>query len=178
VRVGVEYFQRELETPIIDRVTTEASRIDDQRERRWLAYTYWTPAPSWALSAEIIFETFDRESSPEEFDPKGIDTLLIPVVVRYFAPGGWFAQLGASYLHQEVRRPGQQPDLEGSDDVVLLEGAVGYRLPDRRGLISLEARNLLDDRFSYQDENFRTSETRRSPIPVEAVVLARLTLNF
>jgi outer membrane receptor protein involved in Fe transport len=67
---------------------------------------------------------------------------------------------------------------DGEDDFMLFDAAIGYRLPDRRGIISLEGRNLLDEDFSYQDDNFRTSDIRRSEYVPARVIFGRLTLNF
>jgi hypothetical protein len=58
---------------------------------------------------------------------------------------------------------------------------VGYRLPKRLGIVSLEVRNLLDEDFSYQDLNFITSEPFASsdiPFIPDRTILARITLSF
>jgi outer membrane receptor protein involved in Fe transport len=36
----------------------------------------------------------------------------------------------------------------------LTDVSIGYRLPKRWGVISLEVRNLFDEEFGYQDTNF------------------------
>jgi hypothetical protein len=61
----------------------------------------------------------------------------------------------------------------------LLEAAIGYRLPNRRGILSLEGRNLLDEEFFYRNINFQTSEPvyYQRFIPHRTLFL-RLTLNF
>jgi outer membrane receptor protein involved in Fe transport len=74
---------------------------------------------------------------------------------------------------------------EEDDTFFVVDAFVGYRIPRRAGVISLEATNLLDSGFNFQDDNFRTSAATselgnvRAPMYVpERAVFARLTLSF
>lgn len=40
----------------------------------------------------------------------------------------------------------------------IVNAAIGYRLPNRRGVVSLECRNLFKETFRFQDDNFRRAE--------------------
>jgi outer membrane receptor protein involved in Fe transport len=67
-----------------------------------------------------------------------------------------------------------------TEDFFVLDTAIGYRLPKRRGIISLEVKNLLNEDFLFQDLEFRTSDpfmVARDFIPDRAILL-RITLNF
>ena len=68
----------------------------------------------------------------------------------------------------------------GSDDFFLLDAAVGYRLPKRFGVVSLEVTNLLDKSFEYQDDSYREAQGQPSVGPYfpQRQFLARLTLNW
>jgi hypothetical protein len=55
---------------------------------------------------------------------------------------------------------------------------LGYRLPFRRGSLSLDAKNLLGSRFSYQDDNFRSTEPRLSPFVPARRVWLKASLAF
>ena len=68
--------------------------------------------------------------------------------------GSWFAGLTLTWIDQDMRQ-GEQQDSSASP---VLDSFVGYRLPQRRGMLTLEARNILDEEFSYQDDSFRTTE--------------------
>ena len=55
----------------------------------------------------------------------------------------------------------------------MLDASIGYRLPKRFGLITLEGRNLLDHRFRYNDNDFGNPT-----LYPERLILLRLTLAF
>jgi outer membrane receptor protein involved in Fe transport len=61
---------------------------------------------------------------------------------------------------------------------VVVDAALGYRLPKRWGILTLGARNLLDEKFLYQDDNFRTSDIRYPFFIPDRVIFARITLSF
>ena len=58
--------------------------------------------------------------------------------------------------------------------------AAGYRLPQRRGVISIEANNLLNTGFQFQDDSFRQFQDAAtiSPFIPERTVLLRVFLNL
>ena len=103
----------------------------------------------------------------------------MPIAVQYFDPSGVFAAVGATYVQQDVNA--KDPDNpEGNDSFVTVDAALGYRFPQRRGLVSKEARNITDKRVKFQDDNFRA----RTDAPIvsrfipEQTVVARVTLSF
>jgi outer membrane receptor protein involved in Fe transport len=77
-------------------------------------------------------------------------------------------------------------DDDGNDSFFVADAAVGYRLPHRRGLIGLEARNIFDTRLKYHDESFRdfrdafsdAAQPVASRFIPERTVLARITVGF
>ncbi|HET6519060.1 MAG TPA: TonB-dependent receptor, partial [Geminicoccaceae bacterium] len=176
---GVEVARRDLEVPTLG-ASGDLSRFEDWREEQYRAYLYWTPHTDWALSAELRYEEFERRNGSGLQPPIGLNTLSLPLTVRYFHPSGVFAGLGATYVYQDVDRidDPRQPLNEGHDDFVVVDASIGYRLPDRRGIISVDARNLLDERFFFQDNNFRATDTRIAPYVPDASVLVRATLSF
>ena len=60
-----------------------------------------------------------------------------------------------TYVDQKVRRSATATQADGSDDFFLVDATVGYRLPKRAGVISLQVKNLFDDEFNYQDDSYR-----------------------
>jgi len=131
------------------------------------------------LSAEIDIESFTRENRVPIAGPSRIKTIRLPVEARYFASSGLFARLGASYVRQQVT-PGESVSYDRThDNFAILDAAIGYRLSNRRGIVSLEANNVLDERFLYQDLSFLSSEPVNDPryIPSRTILL-RLTLSF
>ena len=178
---GLELSRRDLKLPII-RVGPPPSVVtEDQREDLYRAYLYWTPDPEWAVRAEYQFERFKRKdplSSPDR--PIQVEMMTVPLGVRYFRTeglgAGFFAELVATYVYQKV-------DLTSTfdrsrDDFILIDAAVGYRLPRRRGILSLEVRNLLDEEFLFQDMNIQLAEPSNPRFIPDRTILLRLTLNF
>ena len=69
--------------------------------------------------------------------------------------------------------PGSFVTEKGSDHFWVLDASVSYRLPRRYGLISVEAKNLLDEQFQFQ-----TMEKAYPEIVPERFILAKITLSF
>jgi hypothetical protein len=110
--------------------------------------------------------------------PERIDTLSVPVTLRYFHPCGFFAEARATFVRQEVELPATSTSARDEDSFVVVDAAVGYRLPKRLGIASLEFRNLFNESFSYQDTNFQTAEPQNPRFIPAFAVLGQLTLNF
>jgi Flp pilus assembly protein TadD len=128
------------------------TKQDKQNEEAHRAYLYWTPTEEVALAAEYRYEGFDRERLK---DPRELTTHFIPLTVSYFHPSGPFLTAKATYIRQSVdsaagsnhRSSEVTTDLEHfwTTDI-----SVGYRLPRRLGLVSLNVLNILDEDFRYQ----------------------------
>jgi hypothetical protein len=169
---GIELSRRELDVPI-----NRGDIIEEWQEDFYLAYINWAPLHRWVISAQYRLDRFQGTTALFSSDrPEKLETQSIPLTVRYFAPSGVFAELSGTYYDQEVSG-GRFLDSE-KDDFFLLDAAVGYRLQKQSGILSLEARNILGQDFSFQDDNFRTSEDRGAYLVPERVILGRITLNF
>jgi hypothetical protein len=66
----------------------------------------------------------------------------------------------------------------GVDTFFLLDSIIGYRFPNRRGMLAFEGRNLLNDKFFYRNTGFYISEAIPTRYVPERTFFARLTLNF
>jgi hypothetical protein len=69
---------------------------------------------------------------------------------------------------------------EGNQNFWLVNADVGYRLPYRRGLVGLQVANLFNERFRFQDDNFRnsTGDSFSAAIIPERAILFNVNLNF
>jgi len=176
IYAGMEVSRRDLEVPF--GLGSPRFVIEDQREDLYRAYLYWTPHRYWAVRAEYQFEKVELldESNGR---PTGVDTTSVPLTLRYFSTLGFFAELGATYVHQDVDPAPTETFEHKSDDFVLVDAAIGYRLPNRWGIISLEARNLFDKEFLFQDQNYRTSRYSTNPrFTPGQTILGRITFSF
>jgi len=180
---GLEASFRDLDEP------TEANGISSSRDREetvYRGYLYWTPHAEWAIRGEVVFDKFTRDQNGREEVPRKVETLSVPVAVSYFNPTGFFASVDATYSFQNVDRdeavkPAVSVFSDGDDSFTVFNAAIGYRFPQRRGLVSVEVNNIFDTHMKYQDDNFREfgeNSGSISPFLPERTILARLTLNF
>ena len=181
VYAGTELSKRDLGVPFLKITQTmtetreETSKVDwDEYLAR--AYLYWTPHPWLAASAEYQFERFERG---DDFTAgiRDVETHRLPLGINVFHPSGFNARLKATYVDQNgsFQPQGSLPGafVDGSDRFWVVDAAVGYRFPNRRGLLTLEIRNLFDEKFRFQD-----TDPANPAIQPERLIFARLTLNF
>jgi outer membrane receptor protein involved in Fe transport len=171
---GVEFSWREMEVPF--ETPGGQVREADWEEELGRAYLYWTPKTWLALSAEYQYERIKRGPSPafgEEQIAKS-QTHRIPLGINFFHTWGFSAGLKATFIDQE----GEFVDslgliVPGDDQFWVVDASIGYRLPKRWGLITIEARNLFDEEFKFQD-----TDPKNPLISPERLILARFTLAF
>jgi tetratricopeptide (TPR) repeat protein len=181
--VGAEVVRRDLKVPVNVRFIGDGFLVarEDHEETIGRAYLYWAPASEWAFSAELVYDLYDGNPRFDAGAPNELTTWSLPVGVRFFHPTGLFAGFQTTFVHQNLKRDTFSFDPSGDNSFAVVDLAVGYRLPERRGLVSLEVSNLFDENFKYQDDSFR-GFTRNEPfvgryIPDRQIV-GRLTLNF
>jgi len=164
----------------------ETQSIDDNQEtfkfdiQSFTTYANFTPTDQLALS---VAPNFSHTNTKPAFEldvdtPDDVETLRLPGRLSFFSPNGIFAHLGAEYIHQEVSRNAGATKAEGSDSEIFLSAGVGYRLPNRRGLLSIEIRNLLDRQMQFQDLNFINARVTDPGIEQDRLLLIRGTIQF
>ena len=99
----------------------------------------------------------------------------LPIEIRLFEPFGGMARIKATYISQNGRfaNSAKRAILSGNDDFWVVDASLGYRLPRRLGIVSIEVRNLFGTRFSFQD-----SEADNSPVARARVMLGKLVMEF
>jgi outer membrane receptor protein involved in Fe transport len=172
---GLEYSERDLEISFQDFMTL-AYKTAGWDESTGRAYLFWTPFNWISASLEYGYSRFRRDIKfvgPEEIVT--LNTHQIPIGLNFFHPSGFYLRFKASYVDQD----GEFGDplfgvteIDG-DQFWVVDAALGYRLPKRYGIISLEAFNLFDKGFQFQD----TDPSNPQIIP-ERSVLAKVTLAF
>ncbi|MCF6336609.1 MAG: TonB-dependent receptor [Gammaproteobacteria bacterium] len=160
---GMELTERNMQIP------TAGIKIK-QGEFLHRAYLYWTVSPSWALRAEYQYDDFETDIAVEGLEH--LRTQSLPLAVHYYHFSQLFAKFGATYVDQEVGIS----EASVGEQFWVTDLSVGYRLPQRLGNVSLLVKNLFDENFSYQDDNFRTNEPRGSLFQPERTVFVRLSL--
>jgi hypothetical protein len=178
------YFGYEVTRRDSDRIAVEASsgtpRLLEYEfdERSHEAYAYWAVGDRVSLTAR--YESSRYHSAP--LQPYGfVDLNLdrLPIEARYFSPHGLTAGLRVSNVQEqglfEIPSGLGTPSAfaPGADRFWVVDAFVGYRLPNRRGFVSLNADNLLDEEFRFQDVDPEVTS-----IMPERFVSLRFTLAF
>ena len=180
---GVELAVRKVEFPVFDSVTTFRFFKFDRWEDFARAYLYWTPHPEWAVSVEGQYEKFRRQSDSFSVtaggSPPKVKTVMLPASIRYFHPSGGFASVRGTYVRQKLTLAPISTLTTNTDKFYLVDASIGFRLPKRLGIMSLEVNNLFNQKFFYQDLNIHTGQIPITPrfLPTRTV-LGQVTLSF
>lgn len=125
------------------------------REKSARGYVYRTFGPGsvlpagWNATASLTAEYEDVERPGDLTGTEAIldlDTFRLPLGVAIFAPGGLSLRLTGTYLrqHGDFQIDTFFPVNQSDDDEWVTDVQVEYRLPQRRGVVSLGVRNLFD----------------------------------
>lgn len=171
---GLELSRRDLSQPYTD---TLVGNIQFKwHEELVRAYLYWTPVSWLAASAEYEYDRQERDYpyvGEENFTK--LHTNRFPLTLNFFHPSGLSAMFKGTYVMHESDNvndllTGTYP---GSDYFWVFDAALGYRLPKRFGVISIEAKNLFNHSFHFVD-----SDKYMPRIYPDRFVIGKLTLSF
>jgi tetratricopeptide (TPR) repeat protein len=174
---GAEFFWRDLTVPYR---TETAPGVFLDRQANWdeylgRVYLYWAPHPWLASTMEYQYEKSDRgnEFAATPATPE-LDTHRVLWRGNFFHPSGFFIGAKATYAYQdgEFGDPAL-PTVKDDDQFWVLDGALGYRLPKRYGIFTMEVQNILDEDFKFQD-----TDPANPSIAPDRLILFRLTLSF
>ena len=174
---GLELSKRDVDVPWRQSTTTGmVPKLAKWEEQLAQAYLYWTPAAWLAVSGEYQYERFDRDSSFP--DPEGFikaETHRFPLGLNLFCPLGFIAGVKATYVDQEVDYYDNATDtfIAGSDDLWVFDASVGYRLPERYGILTVEVKNVFDEGFRFQD-----TDPVSPRIYPERLIVGKFTVSF
>ncbi len=133
------------------------------------AYVYWQANRNVTVTFEPSYEDL---RNGDNFNAMRLTAL--PVSVRFFMDSGLRMGLTVTGVEQDGEFEGFAGNTPGSDRFLLLDAIASYRLPGRRGTLSLEGRNLLDEEFHFQEIDV-TVRPRYVP---EAQLFLTVTLSF
>ena len=154
--------------------------LQDASEEAAQAYLYWTATERIAVSFEVRGSRFRparerrrRRAAGHQF--RSWRRCRSATSIR----SGFFAVGGVEYVGQSVtRRTALVARPRSWGDSWLVDAAIGYRLPGRSGIVSLELNNLLDQKIHWQDDTFRSSEQQNRRFIPERSAMVRVNLNF
>jgi tetratricopeptide (TPR) repeat protein len=176
---GAEGSYRDLKTPYLS--ISRGPQTTSWEEKTARVYLYWAPHKWFALSAEYQYERSD--SKPEAPQPGDlystkINTHKVPLGAQFFHPMGLFAGVRATYVAQDVTTAETiaiypYTYYDASDNFWVFDAAIGYRLPKRYGIISVEAKNLFNTGFNFTDTN-----AANPAIQPQRLIVGKITLYF
>jgi hypothetical protein len=161
---GAELGQQKLrigsgfEGSALNTVPEEVQRID------WIRLDATSRASS-ALVAAIGLEMQRLRgdaSQQSSNSPTKLRTTQLPLALRSYSQNGYFGEIVTTAVWQQVERRAPSGGPQGKERFVVVDMAIGWRLPDRRGTVSLDVKNLFGSKFSYQDDNFISTELRQA----------------
>jgi len=178
---GIEYTARRQDVPYeqwdAQNLAAESKLLEtDWQEDLARLYLYWTPCTWLSTSVEYFLEDFDR--GDEFFGTENFQTLethRLRLGGSFFHGSGLFLRLYATYADQQgdFFDPLTRAAMQDDDQFWVVDCGLGYRLPKRRGVVALEARNLFDQEIRFQD-----TDPGNPRIAPEQLLLLRVTLLF
>ena len=171
---GVEYSKRDMEIPYLTE-TLQTQNVDWE-EQVGRAYIYWTPRKWLVASAEYQYERFERDHEfPGIEYIDSLKTNRLPLSIKLFHPSGFSTALTTTYIDQKgvFFDSFLTTTSRDSDNFWVIDASISYRLPKRWGLVTIEARNLLDEEFKFQD-----TDPENPVIYPERLIYAKFTLMF
>jgi len=179
---GFEISKRWIKTPIFNKtdINEESHKSEEELYR---AYFYGLLHAYWAIKGELQYDKFRQINGDiGSSRPVKLQTLSVPASIEYFHPSGIFSRFATTFVQQDLARGDRIDPItqfqSGDDRFVLLDFSAGFRFPNRRGMLSLEGRNLLDEKFYYKDNVFRNSEPVATRFIPQRTFFLKLTLNF
>ena len=184
---GVAYVHRNQQVPYtaVDPVNViEEDKDSHWRENIGRAYLAWAPLNWFSATLGYAYENFHRDDEfvgPEAFTQ--LTTQSGRIGAHCFFPSGFLTRLGVSYVDQQgdFGDPLVEQTERDGDRFWVVDAAMGLRLPQRRGLLVLETRNLFNEGFHYQEVDTveTTQGTAANPrIAVDRLILLKFLLSF
>jgi len=144
---------------------------DEILERIGRLYAYVTLTDEIALSAEFVDEHSEADARVDFSD---WHTLSVPLRLSYFNPLGPFGLIGVDFVDHSY----ELLAANGSDTFHVVNGTLGYRFPNGRGIISLEALNILDENFHFQNRDLLPEAAPSPRYAPERTLYARASIRF
>jgi tetratricopeptide (TPR) repeat protein len=179
---GIEGVKRETKVPWTDVDFSTGVPVNIQRQAEWdewlgHAYLYWAPHPWFSLTAEYRYEKYERDQSAlASVDAYSKATIQrVPLGVNFFHTSGIFAGVKTTYVTEDVDTFDYFANTvtPQNESFWVVDAILGYRLPKRYGIISVEVRNLLNSGFRFVD-----TDPANPAFNPTRVILGRITLNF
>lgn len=176
---GVEVSERDAQfETVVDVFGLPQYDWSDRDESVRSAYLYWAANPRLSLSAQYRDEHVNVAGTSFVDAMRLLDTRRLPIEVNYSTRGRFRASARATFVEQSgefSESMGFGQDVEffpAKDSFLVVDLRLAYRLPNRRGYVSLGIDNLFDERFRFQD-----TDPMNPGIAYERMVALRFNLT-
>jgi hypothetical protein len=150
---GAEWSERRLDVPTFFAGPPPFAQDFTNTERFARGYLGWLPSDTIAFSFEPQWERFVRDplaQNPGFFAE--VNLLRLPVQLRWFDRSGLIGLVRATFVHEQGQFLFADGSISpGKDDFVTVDAGIGWRWPGRAAIATVEARNIFDSGFRFQD---------------------------
>ncbi len=170
---GIELSHRDLDVPFED--STGADQESRWQEGFNRAYLYWYVNTKLAMHIEYQYEMFRSNIDNVRDDVLMLKTRRLPLGFSYYLPGGLSLGADVVFIDQKGRffDTVALATTEGNDQSWVANVKAEYRLPKRRGIVSLGVKNLFDSSFGYHE-----LDPLHPTLYPERLLFARFTAMF
>jgi outer membrane receptor protein involved in Fe transport len=153
----------------------------DSEEQLYRAYLYWMPYHWMAFGPEYQLERFKNPLEFAKNDIIELRTHRFSLGMNFFHPSGFSARIKPTYVNLNgkfIGIPSGPPppfflEVPGESRFWIVDASISYRLPKRAGLVTIEAKNLFDRNFRFQEMN-----CKNPTLYPERLILAKCIFSF
>jgi tetratricopeptide (TPR) repeat protein len=159
---GIEWSERRLTELYVD-----------SNEQTVRSYFNWTINDRFAFGTGLQWDRIDGDPwLISQFDDMSI--IRIPAEIRYYGPAGFFALLGGAFVYESGHfyDPFYTP-YKDHESFAVVNAGVGWRVPGRGAVASLQVTNLFNSSFQFQD-----LDLKNPGFFPHRMILGRLTFSF
>jgi hypothetical protein len=151
---GVEGSYRNVNMIFSDALNSIVTQTNVNDWYQALGYLNYAPHDWVALRLSYQYDQYSNSVPSQGWTSASqLFTSRVPLSVGFFHPSGLIANVTLTYWNQSgTFEPLNQPAgtrADGRDTFWLTDAMVGYRMPERYGLITVGVRNLFDQSFNY-----------------------------
>ena len=174
---GIEWSQRRLDVPTLDATVFPPAVVDQAWEEDTArAYVDWVISDRFSATLGLQWERLVRD--PAGFSAgyfADMDLTKVPLEFRYFDPSGLFAFLRTSFVHESgnFQDYWTQALFSGQESFAVVDAGIGWRMPGRPIIGTLQVKNLFNTGFDFQD----VDAMNPAFIP-RRLLLGRITFRF
>ena len=157
---GVEGSYRKVDVPITPVLDAANTITNTNGWYQAIGYLNIAPHPWVALRASYQYDQYSNsEPQAGQLSAANLYTSRVPLSAGFFHPSGFIANVTVTYWNQSgTFEPLSQPAgtrVDGHDTFWLTDFMVGYRMPNRYGLIAVGVKNAFDQQFNYFNTDWR-----------------------